>query len=370
LETGSPASRWIWLFRAAFIVAGLGVGGAVIQSSISTGDNVYQVMLQGSVGTSDSINYTITLTTPLILTGAAAAFAYRIGLWNVGIEGQLFIGAWAGMAVALTFPKLDGQLLVPAMFVAAASAGAFWVLVPALARAYLRASEVITTLMLNFVATLWVSYYAAGAWRDPHYVGAVASVEIPSQTRLPTWQIAGLGVYSGLVLAIVLVLILWALLRFTRYGYQVRIVGDSEQAATYAGMKVRWQKVSALLISGAVGGLAGVVEMTAVVHRLSSALSNNTGYTGIVIAVIAGGSIVASILIAGILGGLASAGNSFTVLGVTPNALFVVTALVLLFAALGERFSHLRVSRAGIRLTQIQAGTSQTPAIADQSTKT
>jgi simple sugar transport system permease protein len=339
-------SYWIWAFRIGAIVIGIVIGLSVLQTLITSGDSLFAALLQGTFGTTDTIQELIVLSTPLILTGAAAAFAFKIKLWNIGIEGQFFMGAWGAMAVALTLPHLPGPILIPLMCLVAAVMGALWILLPALARAYAGASEVITTLLLNLVAGLWITYWVAGRWRDPLFAGAQASLPIPEQARMPIWSVGGFPVYSGLLVAIAAAILLWALLRFTTFGYQVRIAGASDRAGAYAGLPIKRLQVMVMLMSGAVGGLVGEVEMAANVHRLSTTLSNNVGYTGIVVAVIAGSSLIAVIFIGAVMGWVASAGSTLTVAGVNPDSLFALTGFIVVLAACGERLARYRLRRA------------------------
>ena len=279
------------------------------------------------------------LVTPLILTGVAVALTQRIGLWNIGGEGQFNAGALAATAVGLHVEGSDA-LVLPLMALAGLAGGAAWILVPTLARALAGVSELITTLLLNFVAALLVGWVCTGPWRDP------SGQALGTTARVP-YELPPLGdvLHWGLPAAILVAVLAAGLLAFTRFGYEVRIAGSNRNAALYAGIPVRSRIVAVMLLSGAVAGLAGMIELAGTVHRLQGGISNNYGYLGIMVAVLARGSCLAVIAAAVLMAALLNAGIILQTQGINTSTVLAITGLILLFTAIGDELAHYRLVR-------------------------
>jgi len=331
------------VYRLVALVLALAVGTGLAQAFVVQQGNVYDRIYQATFGTGFGATTVLSYAVPLTLTALAFATAYKIKLWNIGGEGQLFIGAWAASGIAFTFPGIPGPLLIALMIAASAVGGALWILVPALARIYLGVTEVVTTLMLNFVAVLWMTYFALNVWpptpRDP----LITSKEIPTRADLPTFTIATVTIRVGLVIALAIALVLALVFRKTRFGYAVRLAGASQPAAEYAGIPIRRLQLRVLLLSGGLAGMAGGIELVGDVHRLSDELSTNTGYNGIGVAVLAGSVLAVVPLMALVFGGLLAAGYALRLDGLSTNATLFLTGFVLLLAAIGESASRFRV---------------------------
>jgi simple sugar transport system permease protein len=295
--------------------------------------------VQVTFGTSRGIEEAAVLATPLLLTGLGVALGLRMGLWNVGVEGQLFMGAWAATGVGL-FVRGPEPLLLTMMFVAAALAGALWVLIPALARAQWNISEILTTLLLNFVAIYWVTYFTMGPWRDT--VGAVLTATFKVPYTLP--RLVG-PLTIGILIAIFIAILLSFALRHTRWGYEISIIGGNRRAAEFAGMPVTRHILTTLLLSGGVAGIAGAIEIAGTMHRLSSTISNGYGYLGIVVCALGNASPVPMIVIAYLLASLLNAGIVLQTQGLSVNAMLAVNGLILIFAAVGEMASQYQIVR-------------------------
>jgi ABC-type uncharacterized transport system permease subunit len=280
------------------------------------------------------------LVTPLILTGLSVAIALRIGAWNIGAEGQFYAGALAATGVGLFVP---GPLVVmlPLMFVAGLLGGSFWILVPTLARAYAGVSELITTLLLNFVAALLVYWVATGPWLDPggHALGTTARIpyEIPE-----FWG----SVHWGFPLAVGLTLLVAGVLAFTRWGYEVAVAGSNPAAARYAGMPFRRLYIAVMLASGGIAGIAGMLEVAGTVHRLQGGISNDFGYLGIMVAVLARGSAIGIFLAAALMAVILNSGIILQTQGVTVSTVLAITGLILFYTPIGDELAHYRLIRA------------------------
>lgn len=266
----------------------------------------WAAVVRGGFGSLFAWSETLTRATPLILTGLAAALAFRARLWNIGAEGQLYAGALAAVAVAglageganLPFP-----LLAIGMFLAAAVAGAVLLLGPALCKAKLGVDEVVTTLLLNFIVLLGVSALLDGPMKDPLSLGWPQSVAIPAELELSR-LVEGSRVHTGLVGAIVLAVACWILLRFSVFGFDVRALGANPRAAAFAGVRPLRTLAWVAVLSGGLAGLAGAVEVAGRAGYVTLDMSPGYGYAGIVIAMLAGlhplGVVAAAIFVAGV----------------------------------------------------------------------
>ena len=333
--------------RLAAIVVGVVIALIAVQLAIGDED-AFDRIYRGTVGSKRGWSNILDLAAPLLLTGLAAAVALKLRRWNVGVEGQFFMGAFAAVAIAFQIESMSGAPLLALMFAGAALCGAAWITVPAIARAYLNVNEILTTLMLNFVAILFLAYVATGPWRNPQSQGSIlATRDIPEQARLPGVEVAAVEFSSGLLLGIAVAVVLWLVFRSTTFGYMVRTVGGSEKAGSYAGINVRLLSVAVLLLSGGVAGVAGVAHMTGGdTNAYATSLSNNTGYLGIAVAVLAGGSFPVVVLMAGIIGAIISAGSALRLLDVGSElGSFGLTGFILLMAAIGEGLANYRLRR-------------------------
>jgi ABC-type uncharacterized transport system permease subunit len=224
--------------------------------------------------------------TPLILLGLAVALAFRANLLNIGAEGQLLAGASAAVAVGLACSNWPGTVLVPAELIAGAVAGAAWAGIAAVLKQRFGVLEVISTLMLNFVAQNLVSYLVHGPMQEPSHVYPQTAA-LTNAARLPV-LVSGQRLHLGLVLAVVLAVALWWMLRSTATGFRVRAVGDGAAAAASAG-RIRVSRVvfGVFLASGALAGLGGSVEASGVTYALYEGISPGYGYTAIAVALLA-----------------------------------------------------------------------------------
>lgn len=314
---------------------------------------VYRELLSAGFTTWFGFTDTVAVATPLVLTGLAAAFAFRMNLYNVGAEGQLYVGAiasaWAGIALA---PGLPRPLAIAAVLGAGAVGGALWIVVPAVTRALLGASEIITTLLLNYVALFLMRYLIFGSasyLRDPAATNFPQGRPIAAAAQLPLFGTT--RVHLGLVVALVAVVLVWFTDRFTGFGFDMQVLGDAPGAARYAGIPVRRTVIVVLLVSGALAGLAGAGEVAGRAYALDpEGLTLSLGYTGIVVAALARSNPFGVVLVAVLLGGLQNAGISIqSTPGVhVPIAIgYLLQGAILLVALGGEVFrrNHLVLRR-------------------------
>jgi simple sugar transport system permease protein len=270
----------------------------------------YSLLLQGGFGSVFAFSETLTRAIPLMLTGLAATVAFKSRLFNIGAEGQLYMGALAAVAVGGlhdgTGLALHPAALFVLMMLAAALAGALLLLGPALMKAKLGVDEVVTTLLLNFIVLLLVSLMLDGPMKDPTAMGWPQSVALMPELELSK-LVAQTRVHTGLLWAGVLSVGLWALMKYTVLGFDIRAVGANARAAAFAGVSVTRTVVLVAMLSGALAGLAGAIEVAGRTSYLTLDMSPGYGYTGIVIAMLAGlhplGVMAASVFVAGVLVG-------------------------------------------------------------------
>jgi simple sugar transport system permease protein len=288
---------------------------------------------------------TLISATPLLFTGLAAAVAFRMKLWNIGGEGQLYLGALTATGVAIWLgPGAPIGVTVLAMCVCGYLGGALWALIPGLLRAFARTNEILSSLMLNYVAGLLLTYLifdSASPWRDVSTVQARSfpqAVALKASQFWSTFTVAGAFVPLGFVLALAAALALYLLFRWTRFGFELDVIGDSPRAARYAGMHTRRKILSVMAISGGVAGLGGASQIGDFSHVLDASPQGlqgaNFGYTGIVVAALGRYNPFAVCLVGLLLGGLQNAGLYLQGADF-PSGLVGVMQGIILFCALG-----------------------------------
>lgn len=307
----------------------------------------YLLLFKGGFGSLFALSETLTRAVPLMLTGLAAAVAFRARLFNIGAEGQLYAGALAAVAVGGLHGgagfDLSPWLLMPLMLLAAALAGALLLLGPALMKARLGVDEVVTTLLLNFVVLLAVSWLLDGAMKDPMALGWPQSVALQDALQFDK-LIAQTRVHTGLPLALGFAVAAWALLKYTVLGFDIRALGANARAAQFAGVPVTRTVVLVALLSGGLAGLAGAFEVAGRTAYVTLDMSPGYGYSGIVIAMLAAlhplGVVVASVFVAGVLVGADSMSRQ---LGVPTYIADVIVATSLIAVLVATAFTQYRL---------------------------
>ncbi|HUQ20044.1 MAG TPA: ABC transporter permease [Gemmatimonadaceae bacterium] len=224
--------------------------------------------------------------TPLILAGLAVAFAFQAGVLNIGAEGQLLIGAASATSVALALTPLLGRLVLPIALIVGAIAGGLWALIAAELRRRFRVLEVISTIMLNFVAIFLVGFLVRGPLQEPTHIYP-QTVELNPEARLPI-LIPGTRLHAGFAIAVICCIAGWWILRRTAAGFRLRIIGANPSAGRVAGrIDVEKTARNIFLVSGALAGLAGAIEVHGVTFALYENLSPGYGYTAIAVALLA-----------------------------------------------------------------------------------
>lgn len=301
----------------------------------------YGLMLQGALGGRLAITETLARAAPLILTGLAAAVAFRAKLWNISGEGQLYLGAVAAVVVGSTAWASSPYIMIPAVMLAGFAAGALLLLVPTLLKTKLGVDEVVTTLLLNFVVLLFVSLLVEGPLQDPMSMGWPQSEPIVEEATLPR-LIARTRVHLGLVVALVSAALVWILIARTRWGFEARAVGANPAAARFAGMSTGAVLIRVALLSGGLAGLAGVGEVAGARGYLTTDLSPGYGYSGIVVAMLAQlnplGVVAAAFFIAVVFVGADSMGRALGISSYIAHLIVATSLLTMLLATLWLRY--------------------------------
>lgn len=274
------------LYPGLALLASVIVCAGLVMLSGASPLSVFGLMVKGAAGTTFAFLETLTRATPLIFTGLAAAVAFRAKLWNIGGEAQLYIGAVMTVVLGTGFLPLPQPILVPVLMVAAMIGGALVLSIPTFLKTRFGVDEVVTTLLLNFIAILFVSMLLEGVLKDPAGLGWPQSKKVIAEAQLPK-LIQGKRLHLGFVIAIAAAITVWIIDRRSALGYEMRAVGHSPRAASFAGIPVNRVLAKTALLSGGLAGLAGMSEVTGLKGNLTLDLSPGFGYTGIVVAMLA-----------------------------------------------------------------------------------
>jgi simple sugar transport system permease protein len=326
------------------LVAALGLGAIVLAAFGDSPIEAYRTMFESSLDGWRPFTRTLTYATPLVLTGLAAALAFRMKIYNIGAEGQLFAGAIAASGLALALPAgLPKPLLLVLVIGGGALAGAVWAQLAAIPKAVFGTDEIITTLMLNFVALGLMNYLIQGSmsfWRNPTHP-VPQGKEIPGSAQLP---VVYERLHAGFFVAVGAAVVVWLLVRVTPWGFRLKVIGDSPRAARYAGIGVGAMTIGVLAASGAIAGLAGAIEVSAVTKGLEpKALAIELGYTGIIIAAVARLNPLGVVPVAVFLAAITVSGSRLQSIGVPVDLVVLLQGLIFLSVTAGEFFVSHRV---------------------------
>jgi general nucleoside transport system permease protein len=345
----NPVSGWytLWISILSVVVA-LIVGGVII--AFAGGDPLasYVHIAESSFGSIGVFSDTLVKAIPLMIVGLACAIAFRMRLWNIGAEGQFFIGAFGASAVVLTPllpPSTPRWVFIPAMMLAGMLCGALWGFIPGFLKAKFNVNEIISTLMMNYIAVAWNDFFIFAVWSES---GFQMSKVFPENAWLPRLTdfaaqvpfFRGLTTHLGLVFALIAAGVLWLILYRSQWGYEIRLVGDNPNAARYAGISITRNTVLVMIVSGALAGLAGMSEITGVVHRLQGTISPGYGFTGIIVAWLAKLNPAAVVLVSILFGALILAGREIQPSGVPK----LIQGVILVCLIAGDFFLRNQVS--------------------------
>ncbi|MBN1219486.1 MAG: ABC transporter permease [Anaerolineae bacterium] len=349
-----PVATSIGSVVVAFVISGLllkMVGGEPLRVAV--------FFFQATFGSWAVFSDTLVKATPLILVGLACTVAFRMKMWNIGAEGQFYIGAFAAslvVLVPLVPPGSSKWLTIGAMMLMGLIGGAAWGFVPGFLKARFHVNEIITTLMLNYIAILWNNFWIFNKWSDAgfqmtppfdkaawlprlteyarpfkNFMETSDSFLVPFLTRIGLGSISGMTLHFGFIIALVAVTIVWWVLERSRWGFEIKLTGDNQNAARYAGIKIARNIILVMMFSGALAGLAGMSEVSGVVHRLQERISPGYGFTGIIIAWLAKLNPFAVVPVAILFGALIVAGRE-----IQPSGLASLLQGIVLFMVISS----------------------------------
>lgn len=294
---------------------------------------LWQVVL-GAFGDKYSLTETLVKTTPILFCAMAAAVPARLGLLSVGQSGQFYLGAFVGTFFVLRFPAgTPAYAALPAMLMLAGLGGAAWGLLPGVLRAKVGVNETLTTLLFNYVGALLVDWAVYGPWRDPDNLGWPATPPFPDSAKLPAYFESRM--HAGLFIALALALGLHVLLTRTRWGLMLRIMRSNRKVAEGAGMRYGLHVAAVMALGGALAGLAGICETSAIQGRLQSGVAANYGITGFLVAWMAGQHLLRIVPLALVMGAIISASDALQLFAELPSAIAVVMQALLFLTVLG-----------------------------------
>ncbi len=340
--------RWYPIFLSlAAIALALFIGGIVIQAAGGNAVRSYLHIARASFGSLGVFSDTIVKAIPLILVGLACTVAFRMRLWNIGAEGQFYMGALGASAIILT-PVLPAEtspwIFIPVMMLAGMLAGALWGFIPGFLKAKYNVNEIITSLMLNYIALSVVLFFVFAVWSEG---GFQMSPVFPKNAWLPRLtdysaqikDLRGLTTHLGLLFALIACVVIWFILFRSRWGYEIRLIGDNPRAAQYAGINISRNVILVMMLSGSLAGLAGMSEITGVVHRLQSAISPGYGFTGIIVAWLAKLNPYAVIIVSLFFGALILAGREIQPSGIPK----MIQGIILVSLIASDYFQRYRI---------------------------
>ena len=330
-----------WGIRLLAIVLALVAGSLIILILGHNPVEVYADMVKGSLGNATARKNTVRLAIPLLGTALAIAPAFKMKFWNIGAEGQIMMGAIAATYFALFWhDKMPPVLLLLVMFCSAAIAGGIWGLIPAYFKAKWDTNETLFTLMLNYIALGIELYLQHGPWIDPRGTGFPIIAMFEKAARLP--KVA--GVHIGWVIVLALTIFMYIYLRYSKHGYEISVVGESQRTARYAGMNVSKIIMRTMFLSGAISGIVGMLLVSGADYTLSTGTSGGVGFTAITVAWLAQLNPFGMVLMAAFLAILGKGANTIqTNFKIPASASKVLTGMILFFMLACEFFIQYRL---------------------------
>lgn len=296
--------------------------------------SVYFSMFQGAFSTVFRFKETIINAIPLLITALGISLAFKMKFWNIGAEGQIIMGAFGASYFALFHGDLPGIVLIPLMFLGGAVCGGLWAVIPGFFRSYFKTNETIFTLLMNYIALNFITYLQYGPWKDPSAHGFPKIARFARSAVLPKV----FGIHMGWIVALILVAWVFYFLNYTKAGYETAVVGESENTAVYAGMNVQKIIMRTVLLSGAVCGITGVIQASAVARTLSVTVSNGLGYTAIIVAWLSGLNPVIAMITSVLFSAMVQGGNFIQLSHNIPSAVADILQGTILFFVLGNQF--------------------------------
>ncbi len=331
----------MWAIRGAAFLAALLIGAVIFLLIGNNPFTAYGTILSGALGKPTAIRQTARIAVPLLGTALAIAPCFKMKFWNIGAEGQITAGAMCATYFALYwYDKLPKPALLIVMAVASILAGGIWGLVPAFCKARWGTNETLFTLMLNYIAIGIEAYLQNGPWKDPSGTGFPIIAMFDQKARLPKVG----GVHIGWIIVLALTVGMFIYMKYSKHGYEISVVGESQRTARYAGMNVGKIIMRTMFLSGAIAGLMGFLVVSGADYTLNNGTSGGVGFTAIIVAWLAHLNPFAMVLIAGLLAVLTKGSNTIqTNFKIPASAADVLSAIILFFMLGCEFFINYRM---------------------------
>jgi len=329
-----PTHRQEMVMRLSAVVFAL-VASALVMAVMGYNPvQIFSELFKGALATKYRFQQTINKTIPLVVLSLGVSVAFKMKFWNIGADGQMYMGAFGASYVALYHQNLPMGVMIPAMMLSAFLWASFWALIPALLKVKFSTSETLVTLMLNYIATMWISYLQYGPWKDPEGIGFPKIATFVKAAILPKV----FGVHIGWIIALVLVVLVHILLKYSKLGYEIAVLGESETTARYAGINVVKTTLIAVIISGGLCGLAGMMQASAIEHTLNDQLSGGLGFTAVITTWLAQLSAPAVVVVSFLFAMLLQGGVFLQSALQIPSSMAEVLQGIIIFFVLGSEF--------------------------------
>ncbi len=354
---------WIRAMLIPFlsVLTAIITGGLVIWSAGGNPFAAYAGLVEGSFGSVKALSETIIWATPYIFAGLAVALAFKGGLFNIGVEGQLTLGAVAAALVGYGLPKVVGGPIptiihLPLTILAGMAAGGLWAAIPGWLKARFGGHEVINTIMMNYIALNLTSFLLNGPMKDPNPMNVLARTPLIAASARFTPIFTGLRLHWGFVIALLIAVLVWWLLWKTTLGFEIRMTGASPTAARYAGVNVQRTIILTMILSGMLAGLAGAIEVTALNFRHELGFSSGYGFDAIAIALLGKNFPLGVVVSAILFGAMRNGATRMQFLTQIPvDVISIIQALILLFVAADAIIRwiyHIRATGERVTLTR------------------
>jgi len=308
---------------------------------------VYLSMIEGSFGSVYRFKETIISTIPLTITSLGILMAFKMKFWNIGAEGQMIMGAFLASYFALNYPDMNRLALLTLMLVAGAVGGGIWGLIPAYFKSKYGTNEVLFTLMMNYIALKWITYLQYGPWKDKNALGFPKIPNFTSNAVLPKL----FGIHVGWLIAIILTALVYVFIHYTKKGYEINVIGESESTGAYAGMNVRKIILQAMFLGGALAGISGMIQASAVSGTLSVEVTGGVGYTAIIVTWLSGLSAPLIVIVSFLFAILIQGGSYIqTAFQIPQSAAQILQGMILLFVLGSEFFVKYQIIYKNIKL--------------------
>ena len=343
IEKRIDTPRWInFVIPIASVFMALLGGGVLLSFQGISPIDAYSRAINAAFGGGYELSETVVRATPIAISSFAVMLCFTMQIWNIGVEGQAFMGALAATAAVKYCYSDNHFIMISTAAIFACVSGGLWAMAAGYFKSKWNVNEIISTLMLNYIAIRILEYFVYGPWRDPSSLGFPITARFPPSARLP--QLFNSRIHAGIILAVLLAFIAWYVLNKMRWGYEIRVIGENPKVARYSGMSYVKNVLLVMFIAGAIGGLAGMTEVTGMHGRLQASFTAKYGYTAIIVAWLSHLQPFVILLASLLFGALLVSGEALQIeLGLTLSSVEILQGLVLFFVLGGDFFRNYRL---------------------------